>query len=254
MKVESIFNIPNAAIANNRIAKKILIPKLNANTREKKLINESISNIYIKGVLDESTSKYKTFSDEIVLYETIIFIEIDLSKSNNIELINSKIHEVFPNPLIILYRFQDEYMLTSATKRLNKVDSTKSIIKEYFSTDFFEDNNQSKKFFENFDKNLISLFNFKELYIMYSQIIYTQRLIKYFEDYPLEIKNISNVINTLHKIDIIEKEIKKLKIKYNDESMMASKMKVHMIIVDKTEELNKYINNLKGDLQYEKNE
>ena len=50
---------------------------------------------------------------------------------------NELIQKVFPNPIIVIYQNGNEYMLSTAMKRLNKVERSKSVIDSMQTTSWF---------------------------------------------------------------------------------------------------------------------
>ena len=138
MSIFELFNIPTKAQADRRIFVKDILSRLELNSRDKQSIEKTISTIHVKGVLNESTSNIWSYVDDTYYYKEIIVFNVVLKDSTKIAFVNEQLHKVFPNPIVIFYEFGNKYAISTALKRLNKLEKGKTVIEEIQLSDFFE--------------------------------------------------------------------------------------------------------------------
>ena len=211
MEILDYFKLPEKAIINQRIYIKDIVSFIEATGSEKSLFEKSINTIHLVAILN--------------VYQEIQIFVINLKNDSKIKQLNEEIHKTFPNPIVVIYKSQDKYLLSTALKRKNKLDINKSVIDSIQTTDWFK--------IDELHSELLSRINYQKRSLM--------ELYESF-DYILSAEYVSLVSNKVPEvIDYTIKE-KSLKIQgllekkkqlieqEKEESSMQGKMKCHMDI------------------------
>ena len=225
MEILEYFKLPKKAIIDQRIFVKDLIQFAEAVGPTKTMIEKSIDTIHLVGILNEDTSSIWKYEDESYLYEEIELIKVDLKDDSKIKLLNEEIQRVFPNPVIVVYEYKENYLLSTALKRKNKLDNKKSVIDSITTTQWFK--------LDSMHNDLLSKINYdkKNLKEFYEQIDYILSA----EYVTLITNNVPEVIDfTIKSKSIMIQELlakkKELEEQEKEESSMQGKMQCYMEI------------------------
>lgn len=232
MEILDYFKLPKKAIIDQRIYVKDLIQFAEAVGPTKTMIEKSIDTIHLVGILTEDTSSIWKYEDESYLYEEIELIKVDLKDDSKIKLLNEEIQRVFPNPVIVVYEYKENYLLSTALKRKNKLDNKKSVIDSITTTEWFK--------LDSMHNDLLSKINYdkKNLKEFYEQIDYILSA----EYVALITNNVPEVIDfTIKTKSIMIQELlakkKELEEQEKEESSMQGKMQCYMQIKQIEEKL-----------------
>ena len=138
MKIIDLFKIPSEAQTDNRIYLKDIIENLELSSKDNKILEKSIATVHLRGVLQEETTDIWEYEDDTYSYVEVDVLYVVLKDDKKLAFVNEQLQKVFPNPLILIYEYGDKYALSTALKRINKVDSDKSVIEEFQLTNLFE--------------------------------------------------------------------------------------------------------------------
>ena len=234
MEILEYFKLPKKAIIDQRIYVKDLIQFAEAVGPTKTMIEKSIDTIHLVGILTEDTSSIWKYEDESYLYEEIELIKVDLKDDSKIKQLNEEIQRVFPNPVIVVYKYKENYLLSTALKRKNKLDNKKSVIDSITTTEWFK--------LDSMHNDLLSKINYdkKNLKEFYEQIDYILSA----EYVALITNNVPEVIDfTIKSKSIMIQELlakkKELEEQEKEESSMQGKMQCYMQIKQIEESLEK---------------
>ena len=245
------FHIPTAGKTKQRISMKDIFEQLNLSSQEKKILNSEIASIHLVGVLDSNTLRVQSFVDEECVYEAIYVLQVFLKTDLHLNTINERLHMAFPNPIIILYLFENKNMISVALKRVNKSIKEKSVIETFYSTNLFDTDEDHYSFVKLLDFQHIQALNLKEFYERITDIIYSERLIEIIGKYPDRIPKSFDLKMSIKKVENETTFLNGLNDKYKLASMMAEKMDYHMKIKLKETEIADYISQIKEELIYE---
>lgn len=236
MEILDYFKLPKKAIIDQRIYVKDLIQFAEAVGPTKTMIEKSIDTIHLVGILTEDTSSIWKYEDESYLYEEIELIKVDLKDDSKIKQLNEEIQRVFPNPVIVVYEYKENYLLSTALKRKNKLDNKKSVIDSITTTQWFK--------LDSMHNDLLSKINYdkKNLKEFYEQIDYILSA----EYVALITNKVPEVIDfTIKAKSLMIQELlarkKELEEQEKEESSMQGKMQCHMqikAIEDKLKKIN----------------
>ena len=235
MEVLEYFKLPEQAKLNQRIYVKDIVAVLEATGSEKALFEKSINTIHLVGILNEQTSGIWKYEDESYLYQEIQIFIINLKDNSKIKRLNEEIQKVFPNPIVVIYKYQDKYLLSTALKRRNKLDNTKSVVDSIQTTDWFKLDSMHDELLSKIDYKKRNLKDFYESidYILSAEYVslITNKVPEVI-DFTIKAKSIMIQELLEKKNQLIQQE--------KEESSMQGKMQCHMdikAIEDKLEKL-----------------
>lgn len=237
MEILEKLNIHITQPLSQRIPVKTIEEQLEADNKDKKLLESHIAKIYLSAILDENSTHIRSYVDDEFVYESIYVLNIELKKDDNLAEVNRLIHSTFPNPTIIVYSLRDKSIISTALKRVNKLDKTKTVIENIVISEV------------TYSNNLLPVFiNLKEIDTLYRYYLsFTNCLRRIF------VYNKTNILATvdadynewIKRYNAINTEINKLNEDYKKANMLAEKMKIDDAIYDKEEQLEK----LKKEIQ-----
>jgi len=245
------FHIPKSGKTKQRIPLKELLDQLAPSSKDKRILNSELGSINLEGVLDNQSLRVPAFKDDDYHYEAIYVLDVELKSYQHFTVINEKLHQSFPNPIIIIYHFSGKYILSVAPKRVNKLDKEKSVIEGYYASDPFELDGNHMSYLNKLDVNEIKGNHLKDLYDKLTDIIYSERLIALIGAYPKLIINTLQLKNIIKQIENERTELNTLKEQYKQATMMSEKMDIHMQISNREQVVQKMIFQLKEELSNE---
>ncbi len=171
-KLDKIFGFTEFGIVQDRnIPKKSFYEQDVFNTTKKKLFTEDIEKLKIIAICDKNTINIELYVNNERDYREIFFIQVqlkDVSKQNKISEI---IHQVIPNPVVIIFTHENDLLVSVAHKRLSKQEKGKIVVEKEYNSPWvnIKSGNQAiQKFIKQlYLKNL----RFDNLYIFYSDLI-----------------------------------------------------------------------------------
>lgn len=237
MEILEKLNIHIQQPLSQRIPINTIEEQLEADNRDKKLLETHIAKIYLSAILDENSTHIRSYVDEEHVYESIYVLSIELKKDDNLAEVNRLIHSTFPNPLIIVYSLRDKFIISTALKRINKLDNAKTVIEDVVISEVVYSNDLQSV--------LINLKDIDTLYKYYSSFTDCLRKIFVFNKTGILPTIDLNYNEWIRRYNSINADINKLNDDYKKANMLAEKMKIDDAIYDKEEELD----NLKKELQ-----
>ena len=136
----------------------------------KKLFTEDIEKIRIIAICDKNTINIEPLVNEDRVYKEIFFLQVELKDRSNHKKISEIIHQIIPNPVVILFTFGNELLVSAAPKRLSKQEKGKIVVEGEFNSiwvDLKDSNEERKKFLRNLH---LKNFRFDNLYLFYADI------------------------------------------------------------------------------------
>ena len=231
MQILEYFNIPSSAIPqlsnNNRIPIKQLIEMSELTGSDKRLVEKSIAMIAVKALFNEQSSSIWAYNDETYNYEEIQMFYVNLKDDKNITKVNELLHSVFPNPCIFIYQFGEKFALSTALKRINKNDLSKSVIEEIQLTNLFR---LDEKHIELLNKHTNKFNNLKDYYEFINNLVATEEVLNLTGKVPEKID--INSKQLANKIKALMKQKRELEAQYKEADSMQEKMSIHMKIKD----------------------
>lgn len=225
MNILELFNIPNKAQADRRIFVKDILARLELSSRDKQSFEKTVGTIHVKGILNESTSNIWSYVDETYYYKEIILFYVVLKDITKIAFVNEQLQKVFPNPIVIFYEFGSKYAISTALKRLNKLEKGKTVIEEIQLSDFFE---LDDKHIQLLNKHSYDFNNLKNYYEGFNNLVATEELVDLTGIVPEVIDETAKAKST--KIKQLLRQKKELEDAYKEADSMQEQMTIHMQI------------------------
>lgn len=208
---------------NNRIPVKQIIEIGEFTGSEKRIIEKSIAMFQIKGIINEHSSSIWTYKDEIHNYEEVQIFLVELKTTNDLTRLNELLHNLFPNPCLFVYQIGEKYALSTALKRINKIDLSKSVIESIELSNLFALDDNHLKLLNKFTDKVEDL---KQYYYLLNNIIAAEEVLNLTGNVPNEIND--NVKALSHKIKNLLKQKRDLEAQLKDADSMQEKMMIHM--------------------------
>ncbi len=245
------FHIPKSGKTKQRISVKEIIDQLNPTAQDKKALNSEVNSIYLEGVLDAQTLRIPSYVSDEHLYEAIYVLQVSLKTEQHFSLINEKLHAAFPNPLIIGYLIADKLRVSLAPKRINKLTKDKSVIESVYTTNTFVIDEKHLDFLDLLNVSKVKALSLKELYDKLTDTVYSERLIELIGTFPRHIPKTMDLNQRIKKIEDETSILNELKSNYKQATMMSEKMDYHMKIKNNEHEIDRFISDLKEELNNE---
>lgn len=238
---------------DGQIDQKILLKDIDEakliNQSNKKMIKNGVMSINLVGVLDEKTIRIPAFVDDEFVYEAIYVLKIELKSKQNIMAINERIHFIFPNPLIIVYHCNENWLISLAPKRVNKIERERSTIEEIFSTNLFRIDDVHQRFLDVINLDKVKGINLLVFYYNLVDIVYSERIIELLNEYPKQIMDARKTKELLKDVEKLNASKNKLDEEFKKESMMRDKMTLHVKIKEIEKDIQRIVNVLKEETQ-----
>lgn len=233
-----------------KLDKKMFYDKGDLSKEDKRIFIDYIDRIEMSYVLNSSTLNIAPFVNDEYYYEAIVYLKVKLKQKDKIDKISKIINNNIPNPLVIIYEFDEQYSISTAIKRLSKTEKNKTIVEESNTTNWLDISNLSendKKFIESISLRKIPYTNLFDFYKTINNKIYIFNMsdkIGEYEDIS-DKKTLEENKKISEQIEKLEAELKKTLSKLKRESQFNKKMELNV----KATQINKEIENLKGKLK-----
>lgn len=135
-EVLSFFDIPESCFVGKKVFKKLFFENYRFNAIEKKIFNEDIVEITWIYSLKPETINIPVYKDDEREYLEIAYLQITLSKKTKIKQIAEIIHRSITYPLVLVFVFENEYLICVSPKFINKADMSKTTIGKILHTDW----------------------------------------------------------------------------------------------------------------------
>ena len=225
MNILELFNIPNKAQTDRRIYVKDILSRLELSTRDKQTFEKTIGAIFVKGILNESTLNIWSYADDTYYYKEIILFHVVLKDITKITFVNEQLQKVFQNPIVIIYEFNNKYAISTALKRLNKLEKEKTVIEETQLSNFFE---LDDAHIQLLNKHSYNFNNLKEYYENVNNLVATEELVGLTGVVPKVIDETVKVKSI--KIKQLLKQKKDLEEAYKEADSMQERMSIYIKI------------------------
>ena len=225
LKILELFNIPNKAQADRRIFVKDILARLELSSRDKQSFEKTVGTVHVKGILNESTSNIWSYVDDTYYYKEIIIFYVVLKDITKIAFVNEQLQKVFPNPIVIFYEFGNKYAISTALKRLNKLEKGKTVIEEIQLSDFFE---LDDKHIRLLNKHSYNFNNLRNYYEGFNNLVATEELVDLTGVVPELIDETAKAKSI--KIKQLLRQKKELEEAYKEADSMQERVSIHMKI------------------------
>jgi hypothetical protein len=222
------FNLPKACLVQKRIPLKKLGE--HSTLRQKQLIEKNISSLMLVALVDEETSRIRSFQDTVEIYQVFFMLEIVSKVFPLSQEVYQLLHSLFPNPTILFCEKDDKLQLSSALKRINLNDSELTTVDETIISPVLSKSNDLIKYFQQLDYQRIRVAHLKEYYMKISDAIQLSTIINDLNLYPSIHIDIQMLLSWTKEIKQLQTAINQNEELYRKENSLSRRMDLHMQI------------------------
>ena len=237
-EVYKLINIPD--FHKQRIGVATIEQFSNADKEQTKVLEKTLSNIYLYSVLNKDTMHIRPLFNDEYSYQTIYVIRATIKTDNNLAEVSRIIHSAFAEPVMIFFQLNDKEYLSLATKRRNKIETSKTITEDFILEEI-SDMDICYLDFKN-----ISAEDLKQFYEKVYNILYKVRFRKITGIYAQ--KEIPNLKQLIDEYENAQAELNRLKQEYSEASMMNEQMIIDEQMFEQENKQKEIINKLKGEM------
>ena len=148
-----------------RVPVKALEEQLEADSKQKKMLTKHIASMHLVSLINEQTARIRAYTDENYSFQAIYVFEIELKTSDQLTEFTELVHSAFPESTLLILKYRGTIYLSGARKRINKQDSTKTVIEDLIcaevSNDFMAWNIKENNLKEYYESLINILYRYK---------------------------------------------------------------------------------------------
>ena len=248
-KLYDYMNISEECRINKTVFKKMFYENSTMNSLDKEIFKKDIDKITIKYSLKEEYLNIPQFNDDVLNYDEIEILEVNLINDIKYERICEIIQKTIPYPMILVLTYNGKVLINSAYKRVNKNDVEKNTVIKYIYSNwisFDNANNNEQQFLNSINISKLCYSNMYKLYCSFVQkidVLNTSQIAGAFDE--LENRNIEEIQKIQSKILDIDNEIEKLSNLIDREEQFNRRVELNIKIKKYEAKKNKLIDLLK---------
>lgn len=234
-------NLHIPTLSKQRVPVKTLIEQLQSTPENKRLIESHVASIYLVSLLNEQTIRYRSYIDDDYSYQAVYVLQIALKKDDQLTDLTNQLHAAFPEPTLLLLEHAGKEWISVAPKRINKLDSTKTVLEDNVVQEIKTD------FIQYLNLEQIKAIDLKDYYLKVIQIVYKLGVLDLVNIYPNTNLNYKAIIKEYQQLQM---NINNFKEQYKRASMKSEKMDIDDQIYDEEQKQKKLIKQLKGEITH----
>lgn len=194
-----------------RIAKTQLFIQGELGRTERGLLTEKVEDIRLEYVFNKYTYPMAEIITEDECYNAIFVVRVILRTDVSLNKLSKIMQAALPTPTIIVFEKNNEYLFSSALKRLNKAEKGKTVAEEFHFgrwINLCSTSDSDNRFFETIKYGSLPTLDFKQAYIAIHQAIYEQAnaditadiVADDFEEYKIKIERRKEIQQEIDKL------------------------------------------------------
>ena len=246
MYIREVLDLPVKSVINKKLPKNQIQGKVDKKCSD--ILTKDVEGIYIYSVLNKSTSNIMPYQNEDFNISEVMVLEVNLREIKNINIIRKIFHNIIPNPIILVFSYEEKIEISVGMKRLNKNDSMKVILDEIVLTKFIDlvnTESYEKKFLEQIKITSLPQLNLYELYKSLENHIVLTKFFEVVDDYIVGVDKIDKALELLNKYEKFEEEINTYEKNKKAEANFGRQMEWHV----KIKKLEKKLDSLKEEMK-----
>ena len=232
MELVDRLNVP--LCQKTRIPVKTLVEQLQAETSQRKLLETHIASMHLVSLLNEQTMRIRAYRDDNYSFMAIYILQIELKANDQLSDLCELIHSAFPESTLLLLKYKDIEYLSSALKRINKNDKSKTVVEDTVWSTLSSN--------ESIDIGTITAYDLRDVYESINKLVYSLKVKEITGIYPRGNHDYKNVIK---KYESLIADINRLQEDYKKATMRSEKLQIDDDLFDKEKELKTLILDLK---------
>ena len=216
-----------------RVPVKTLEEQLGADAKQKKLLSNHIASMYLVSLLNEQTVRIRAYKDDDYSFQAVYVFEIELKANDQITDFTELVHSAFPESTLLILRHKDKTYLSGASKRINKLDKTKTVLEDSIWIEVSEE----------LQAQDIREANLREYYESLIRLLYRYKVLNVTGVFPVKDGEYKASIKQYEQLMA---QINKLKEEYSAASMRNEKMRIDEELYKREQELKQLKERISG--------
>lgn len=242
--VIKLLGFPEKALANKKVFKKAFYEKAGLTKQQVELFKNDVDEVRWYYALKQENINIPGFKDDDVDYQEVQVIGVSLRDDKYAQSIAEIIQKAIQYPVILVIEHAEKVILNVAFKRINKVDTSKSVVDEIYNSGWIGDQGNTEKQF--LDSIKIKNLPFTTFYDFYGDFVDRVKLFcvcEYRKTYEYkDRKTTHELFDAYLKIKELESREIGLKREIKTESDFAKKVKLNVSIKEIDKDIQQYIN------------
>lgn len=232
MELIDRLNVP--LCQKTRIPVKTLGEQLQAEPSQKRLLETHVASIYLVSLLNEQTMRIRAYKDDNYSFMAIYILQIELKANEQMSDLCELIHSAFPESTLLLLKYRDKEYLSSASKRINKNDKTKTVVEDAVWSQVMIG--------DSIDISSLNAYDLKALNEGINKLVYSLKIKNITGIYPKGNHDYKNVIK---RYESLNTEINRLQEDYKKATMRSEKLSIDDNLFEKEAELQSLVRTLR---------
>lgn len=216
-----------------RVPVKTLEEQLEADAKQKKLLSNHITSMYLVSLLNEQTVRIRAYKDDDYSFQAVYVFEIELKANDQITDFTELVHSAFPESTLLILRYKDKTYLSGASKRINKLDKTRTVLEDSIWIEVPEE----------LQAQDIKEANLREYYESLIRLLYRYKVLNVTGVFPIKDGEYKGSIKQYEQLMA---QINKLKEEYSAASMRNEKMRIDEELYKREQELKQLKERISG--------
>ena len=234
MELVDRLNVP--LCQKTRIPVKTLVEQLQAETSQRKLLETHIASIYLVSLLNEQAMRIRAYRDDNYSFMAIYILQIELKENDQLTNLSENKKTENQESTLLLLKYKNKEYLSSASKRINKNDKTKTVVEDTVWSSVSDD--------DAIDISGLNAYDLKDLNESINKLVYSLKVKNVTGIYPKGNHDYKNVIK---RYESLNADINRLQEEYKKATMRSEKLSIDDDLYDKEKELKLLIYSLKED-------
>ena len=216
-----------------RVPVKTLEEQLEADAKQKKLLSNHIASMYLVSLLNEQTIRIRAYKDDDYSFQAVYVFEIELKANDQLTDFTELVHSAFPESTLLILRYKDKTYLSGASKRINKLDKTRTVLEDSIWIEVPEELRAQD----------IKEANLREYYESLIRLLYRYKVLNVTGVFPVKDGEYKGSIKQYEQLMA---QINKLKEEYSASSMRNEKMRIDEELYKQEQELKQLKERISG--------
>ena len=189
--------------------------------------------MYLVSLLNEQTIRIRAYRDDNYSFQAVYVFEIELKANDQLTDFTELVHSAFPESTLLILRYKDKTYLSGASKRINKLDKTRTVLEDSIWIEVHE----------GMQAQDIKETNLKEYYESLMRLLYRYKVLNVTGVFPVRDGAYKGSIKQYEQLMT---QINKLKEAYSVASMRNEKMRIDEELYKREQELKQLMVEVSG--------
>ena len=245
--VIKLLGFPEKALADKKVYKKAFYEKAGLTKQQVELFKNDVDEVRWYYALKQENINIPEFKDDDVDYQEVQVIGVSLRDDKYAQSIAEIIQKAIQYPVILVIEHAEKVILNVAFKRINKADTSKSVVDQIYNSGWIGDQgNTEKEFLDSIKIKNLPFTNFYDFYGGFVDRVKLFCVCEYMKGYEYkDKKTTSKLYQSYQKIKELEDQKIRLCRQIKNEADFAKKVELNVeikTISKKTDDLIEKLN------------